>query len=144
MLNSLELILARIELDALMDTSGWDSLPSGAAASAAHLAASAVSETASDARSAPLDFLEFYQRIGDECGRLLCEAGRVLPPDWAMLEVINVTCGDDAIRDAIGAAGILIKPEFLRKAYYNLMMHGINSWGFQELLYFVEEMGKLS
>nr|AVP27576.1 hypothetical protein [Helianthus annuus] len=142
MITSRQLVLRRSEMDALMETD-WDSFPSSAD-SAASSAASAASSTASDARSAPLDFFQLYQEIGNECGRLLREAGMVLPPGLTMPEAIQRTFGDEAVRLLYGNNIIHFKPGFLRETYYEILINSIDSLRFQELLYLLDEFSKVA
>ncbi|PHT25531.1 hypothetical protein CQW23_34843 [Capsicum baccatum] len=85
------------------------------------------SSTASDAQSAPPDFEKFFSKVCDEYTRCVHEAGRVLPPEWTMPELVRTVLGDDSIHHG-----------FLTDAYYNVMLCGIRSWGCEELLKFLD------
>lgn len=51
------------------------------------------------------------------------EAGRVLPPEWTMPDLVRTMLGDQAIQHG-----------FLTDAYYDVMLCGTHSWGCEELL----------
>ncbi|KAK9049781.1 hypothetical protein SSX86_031253 [Deinandra increscens subsp. villosa] len=81
------------------------------------------SSTASDAQSAPPDVEQLFHFICDEYTRCVHEAGRVLPPEWTMPDLVRTMLGDEAIQHG-----------FLTDAYYDVMLCGTHSWGCEELL----------
>ncbi|PHT97119.1 Photosystem I chlorophyll a apoprotein A1 [Capsicum chinense] len=76
---------------------------------------------------APPDFEKFFSKVCDEYTKCVHEAGRVLPPEWTMPELVRKLLGDDAIHHG-----------FLTDAYYNVMLCGTRSWGCEELLKFLD------
>jgi len=98
----------RSDVDFLMDTSS---------------STSTNSSTASDAQSAPPDVEQLFRFICDEYTRCVHEAGRVLPPEWTMPDLVRTMLGDEAIQRG-----------FLTDAYYDVMLCGTRSWGCEELL----------
>lgn len=117
-MNSTELILygdpTLSDMDFLMDTDLTSFPSSGTSTSFS---------TASDAQSAPPDFDQLFNRICDEYSSCVHEAGRVLPPEWTMPDLVRTMLGDEAIQHG-----------FLTDAYYDVMLCGIRSWGCEELL----------
>jgi len=81
------------------------------------------SSTASDAESASPHLDQLFNNLCREYSSCVHEAGRVLPPEWTMPELVRTMFGDEAIQ--LG---------FLTDAYYDVMLCGIRSWGCEELL----------
>jgi len=81
------------------------------------------SSTASDARSAAPVIEQLFRDICDEYSRCVHEAGRVLPTEWTMPDLVRMMVGDEALQR-----------DFLTDAYYDVMLCGIRSWGCEELL----------
>ena len=102
------------EMDFLMYTD-FTSFPSSGASPSL--------STASEAESAPPDFDQLFQRICEEYSKCVHEAGRVLPPEWTMPDLVLAMLGDEAIQHG-----------FLTDAYYDVMLCGTRSWGCEELL----------
>ena len=108
------------DMDFLMDTD-LPSFPSSGA--------STNSSTASDAQSASPDFDRLFNDICIEYSRSLHEAGRVLPPEWTMPDLVRAMLGDETIQY-----------DFLRKVYYDVMACGTRSWGCEELVNLLDLM----
>ncbi|EYU38387.1 hypothetical protein MIMGU_mgv1a025132mg [Erythranthe guttata] len=70
-----------------------------------------LSSTRSDAQSAPPDLEEVFERICDEYSRCVHEAGRQLPPQWTMPDLVRMVLGDEALQHG-----------FLTDAYYDVML----------------------
>ncbi|KAL7087180.1 hypothetical protein ACP275_13G050900 [Erythranthe tilingii] len=104
------------DMDFIMNT---DSFPSSST--------SPLSSTRSDAQSAPPDLEEVFERIYDEYSRCVHEAGRQLPPQWTMPDLVRMVLGDEALQHG-----------FLTDAYYDVMVCGTRSWGCEELLNFID------
>nr|YP_010265607.1 hypothetical protein MFQ52_mgp39 [Bidens bipinnata]YP_010352567.1 hypothetical protein MFQ53_mgp59 [Bidens parviflora]YP_010352705.1 hypothetical protein MFU86_mgp39 [Bidens biternata]YP_010352783.1 hypothetical protein MZG22_mgp20 [Bidens pilosa]UIR99382.1 hypothetical protein [Bidens alba var. radiata]UIR98922.1 hypothetical protein [Bidens parviflora]UIR99060.1 hypothetical protein [Bidens bipinnata]UIR99122.1 hypothetical protein [Bidens biternata]UIR99184.1 hypothetical protein [Bid len=81
------------------------------------------SSTASDARSAAPDIEQLFRDICNEYSRCAHEAGRVLPTEWTMPDLVRMMVGDEALQR-----------DFLTDAYFDVMFCGIRSWGCEELL----------
>jgi hypothetical protein len=90
-------------------------------------AASTSSSTSSDAQSAPPDLDQLFREVCGEYTKCIHEAGRVLPPEWTMPELVRTVLGDEAIQHG-----------FLTGAYYDVMLCGPRSWGCEELLKFLD------
>lgn len=88
---------------------------------------SPLSSTRSDAQSAPPDLGEVFGLICDEYSRCVHEAGRQIPPQWTMPDLVQMVLGDEALQY-----------DFLRDAYYDIMLCGTRSWGCEQLLNFVD------
>jgi hypothetical protein len=102
------------DLDYIMEPS-FTSFPSEATSTS--------SSTLSDAQSAPPDLDLLFNKICDEYSRCVHEAGRLLPPEWTMPDLVRTMLGDEAIQHG-----------FLTDAYYDVMLCGTHSWGCEELL----------
>ena len=104
------------ELDFIMEMeTDLLSLPSSATSTS--------SSTKSDAQSAPPDLDPLFNKICDEYSRCVHEAGKVLPTEWTMPDLVRTMFGDEAIQHG-----------FLTDAYYDVMLCGTHSWGCEELL----------
>lgn len=55
-------------------------------------------------------------------------SGRQLPPEWNMPDLVRAVIGDEAIHT----------PGFLKEAYYDVMLHGPNSWLCDEVFQFLD------
>ncbi|NP_064106.1 orf124 (mitochondrion) [Beta vulgaris subsp. vulgaris] len=91
--------------------------------SKSHSSTLSLSSTRSDAQSAPSGLDQFFPEICDEYSRYVHEAGRVLPPEWTMPDLVRTVLGDEALQQG-----------FLTDAYYDVMLCGTHSWGCEELL----------
>lgn len=78
----------------------------------------------SDGESAPPEFEHLFNKICAEYTRWVVQAGKQIPPQWDM---------PDLVRTVIGDEGINI-PGFLTDAYYDVMLCGPHSWVFQDVL----------
>jgi hypothetical protein len=85
------------------------------------------SSTRSDAQSASPDLDLLWDQLCGEYHRCVHEAGRVLPPEWTMPDLVRAIFGDQAIEQG-----------FLTDAYYDVMLCGTHSWGCEELLNFLD------
>lgn len=86
------------------------------------------SSTRSDAESAPSDFGGLLERISNESIMWIERSGRQLPPEWNMPDLVRAVIFDDRIDI----------PGFLTSEYYDLMLHGPNSWLCQEIFEFLD------
>jgi len=82
------------------------------------LTSSTLSSTRSDAQSAPPELERVFDRICDECAEWMVRAGKQLPPEWSMPDLVRTVIGDEAIHI----------PGFLKYSYYDVMLHGQNSF----------------
>lgn len=64
-----------------------------------------------------------FNPICNEYNRCVHEAGKVLPPEWSMPDLVRTMFGDEAIQHG-----------FLTDAYYDVLLCGTHSWGCEELL----------
>lgn len=104
------------DMDFIMDTETYfPSFPSSAASTS--------SSTLSDAQSAAPDLDLLLHQISTEYSRCVHEAGKVLPPEWTMPDLVRTIFGDEAIHHG-----------FLTDAYYDVLLCGTHSWGCEELL----------
>lgn len=99
------------DMDFIMDTD----FPSSASSTS--------SSTLSDAQSAAPDLDLLFNQICNEYNRCVHEAGKVLPPEWSMPDLVRTMFGDEAIQHG-----------FLTDAYYDVLLCGTHSWGCEELL----------
>jgi hypothetical protein len=86
------------------------------------------SSTRSDAQSAPPGFDALFDTLCTEYSRVVHETGRVLPPEWTMPDLVRAAVGNEAINT----------PGFLTELYYDLMICGTRSWGYEELQGFLD------
>ena len=107
------------DMDFIMDTD-FSSFPSSATSSS--------SSTASDAESAPPDLDQLFHQICDEYSRCVHEAGRVLPPEWTMPDLVRTVIGDESF----------VIPGFLKDQYYDVLLHGEKSWLCNDLFHFID------
>lgn len=80
-------------------------------------------EIASEAESAPPDVSQLFDTLCAEYAKCVDAAGKVLPPEWTMPDLVRSMLGDQASQHA-----------FLTETYYDLMLCGTRSWGCEELL----------
>lgn len=90
--------------------------------------ASSLSSTRSDAQSAPPELERVFDVVCDEYTRCVVRAGKQLPPEWTMPDLVRTVIGDEAIHI----------PGFITDAYYDLMLCGPNSWLCQDLFQFLD------
>ena len=91
-------------------------------------ATSTSSSTKSDAQSAPPDLDSLFNKVCDEYSRCVHEAGKVLPTEWTMPDLVEAVIGEEAIQI----------PGYLTDAYYDVMLCGPSSWICEELLNFLD------
>lgn len=84
---------------------------------------SSTSSTRSDAQSAPPECERIFDRLCDEYTEWVGRAGKQLPPEWNMPDLVRTVIGDEAIH----------MPGFLTDSYYDVMLHGPNSWLCQDI-----------
>lgn len=101
------------------DTTHFPSFPS--------LGSSNNLEMASEAESAPPDLSQLFGKLCEEYGRCIHEAGKVLPPEWNIPDLVRSVLGDQSIQHG-----------FLNDAYYDLMLCGTRSWVCEELLNLID------
>lgn len=89
---------------------------------------STLSSTRSDAQSAPPELERVFDRICDEYAEWVVRAGKQLPPEWSMPDLVRTVIGDEAIHI----------PGFLKDSYYDVMLHGPNSWLCNEVFQFLD------
>lgn len=89
---------------------------------------STLSSTRSDAQSAPPELERVFERICDEYAEWVVIADKQLPPEWNMPDLVRTVIGDEAINI----------PGFLTETYYDVMLHGQNSWLCQDLFHFLD------
>jgi len=89
---------------------------------------SSSSSTGSDAQSAPPELKRVFDRICDEYAECVLKAGKQLPPEWTMPDLVRTVVGEEPTSI----------PGFLTHSYYDLMLHGSNSWLCQELFEFID------
>ena len=90
--------------------------------------AASISSTMSDAESAPPEWGKVFDRICDEYAECVLKAGKQLPPEWTMPDLVRTVVGEEPTS----------MPGFLTHSYYDLMLHGSNSWLCQELFEFLD------
>ena len=88
------------------------------------------SSTGSDAESAPPEFTDLFHKISAECTRLVVQAGKQIPPQWDMPDLLRTVIADDE--------GMVVIPGFLTDAYYDIMLCGPHSWLFQDVLHWID------
>lgn len=91
-------------------------------------ASSTNSSTLSDAQSAAPDLDLLLSQLSHEYERCLHEAGRVVPPEWTMPDLVRATFGEEALQ----------QHGLLTDAFYDVMLCGTHSWGCEELLNFLD------
>lgn len=96
--------------------------------SSSHSLSSTLSSTRSDAQSAPPELERLFERICNAYTEWVVRAGKHLPPEWNMPDLVRAVMGDEAIHS----------PGFLTSAYYDVMLHGPLSWGCQDVFQFVD------
>lgn len=89
---------------------------------------SSTSSTRSDAQSAPPECERIFDRLCDEYTEWVVRAGKQLAPEWNMPDLVRTVIGDEAIH----------MPGFLTDSYYDVMLHGPNSWLCQDILKFLD------
>jgi len=89
---------------------------------------SASSSPLSDAQSAAPDLDLLLTQICSQYDRCVHEAGRVVPPEWTMPDLVRATLGEEALQ----------QHGLLTDAYYDVMLCGTRSWGCEELLNFLD------
>jgi hypothetical protein len=89
---------------------------------------SSPSSTRSDAESAPPDGEQLFDRICSEYAEWVVRAGKQLPPEWSMPDLVRTVIGDEAIHI----------PGFLKDSYYDLMLHGQNAWLCEQIFDFLD------
>lgn len=82
----------------------------------------------SDAESAPPELERVFDRICSSYTEWIERSGKQLPLEWSMPDLVRTVIGDSAIHN----------PGFLKEAYYDLMLHGPNSWLCDEVFRFLE------
>ncbi|CDP17406.1 unnamed protein product [Coffea canephora] len=87
-----------------------------------------IDSTMSDAQSAPPELERVFDRICDEYAECVLKAGKQLPPEWTMPDLVRTVVGEEPTSI----------PGFLTHSYYDLMLHGSNSWLCQELFEFLD------
>ena len=90
-----------------------------------------LSSTRSDAESAPPELERVFERICDEYTEWVVKADKQLPPEWNMPDLVRAVIGDER----------LLTPGLLNNAYYDLLLHGPNSWLCQDLFQFLDLIG---
>lgn len=88
---------------------------------------STLSSTGSDAQSAPPELEQVFDKICDKYAEWVVKAGKQLPPEWNMPDLVRAVIGDEGIN-----------PDFLRDHFYDVMLQGANSWLCQEVLQFID------
>jgi F-type H+-transporting ATPase subunit a len=89
------------------------------------------SSTGSIAESAPPEYTELFNQVCGECTRLVVRAGKQIPPQWDMPDLLRTVVITD--NEDIG----VIQP-FLRDTYYDLMLCGPNSWVIQDIMAWID------
>lgn len=90
--------------------------------------ASTLSSTRSDGQSAPPELERVFDEICKEYTEWVVRAGKQLPPQWDMPDLVRTVVGDEGINI----------PGFLTDSYYDIMLHGSNSWLYQDILQFLD------
>lgn len=90
--------------------------------------ASTLSSTGSDAQSAPPELERVFDKICNEYAECMVKAGKQLPPQWDMPDLVRAVIGEEAVTT----------PGFLKNLYYDIMLHGANSWLCQDILNFID------
>ena len=88
---------------------------------------STLSSTRSDAQSAPPELERVFDRICDEYAEWMVIADKQLPPEWNMPDLVRAVIGD-----------AIHIPGFLTDSYYDVILHGPNSWLCQDLFKFLD------
>lgn len=107
------------EMDFIMNTD-FPSFPSSASSTS--------SSTLSDVQSAAPDLDLLFTQICDAYTLCVHEAGRVVPPEWTMPDLVRATLGEEALQ----------QHGLLTDAFYDVMLCGTRSWGCEELLQFLD------
>lgn len=84
--------------------------------------------TKSDAQSAPPELDQVFNRICEEYTNWVGIAQKQIQPEWNMPDLVRTVIGDEAINI----------PGFLTETYYDVMLHGQNSWLCQDLFHFLD------
>lgn len=93
-------------------------------------ASSTSSSTLSDAQSAAPDLDLLLTQICNEYEKCVHEAGRLVPPEWTMPDLVRATLGEEALQQH----GLLTDAMLC----YDVMLCGTRSWGCEELLNFLD------
>lgn len=81
--------------------------------------------------SAPPEYTELFNKVCRECTRLVVQAGKQIPPQWDMpdlLRTVVITDNEDM--------GVILP--FLRDTYYDLMLRGPNSWVLEDIIAWID------
>jgi hypothetical protein len=89
---------------------------------------SSTSSTRSDAQSAPPECEQIFEALCSEYTKRVARSDKQLPPEWNMPDLVQTVMGEEAIH----------MPSFLTDSYYDIMLHGSNSWSCQEILKFLD------
>ena len=89
---------------------------------------SSTSSTRSDAQSAPPECERIFEALCSEYTKWVVRANKQLPPEWNMPDLVQTVMGEEAIH----------MPSFLTDSYYDIMLHGSNSWLCQEIFKFLD------
>jgi len=84
------------------------------------------SEIQSDAESAPIDIEHLLNQVSAECTRCVVQAGKHIPPQWDMHDIVRTVVGDEDL------------PGFLTDAYYDIMICGSRAWLCEDICKFFD------
>jgi hypothetical protein len=86
--------------------------------------------TGSVAESAPPEYTELFNKILSECLKWVGQAGKEIPPQWDMPDLLRtVVIGDEDME--------VIHP-FLTDTYYEIILHGPNSRVISDILAWID------
>lgn len=66
----------------------------------------------------PPELERLFERICNEYAEWVVIADKQLPPEWDMPDLVRAVIGEEA----------LATPSYMSDAYYDVMLHGQNSW----------------
>ena len=89
---------------------------------------SSTSSTRSDAQSAPPECEQIFEALCSEYTKWVSRSDKQLPPEWNMPDLVQTVMGEEAIH----------MPGFLTDSYYDIMLHGSNSWLCQDIFKFLD------
>ena len=89
---------------------------------------SSLSSTRSDAQSAPPECERIFDILCNVYTQCVVRAGKQLPPEWNMPDLVRTVIGDEAIH----------MRGFLTDSYYDVMLHGQNSWLCADIFQFLD------
>lgn len=88
------------------------------------------STTESVAESASPEFTDLFNQVSSQCVKFVGQAGKEIPPQWDMPDILQtVVIGEED-------PGVILP--FLADTYYDIILHGPNSWVVMEILAWID------